>query len=83
MERRVAPTALARSVPITPTGDGGHISAARLVILCANFQMRVTASWEELTMKSPKGSVFENLESVHDSVALLAEIVIEAKRDLE
>lgn len=34
-------------------------------------------------MKSPTGNVFENLESAHDFVTLLTEMVIEAKRELE
>ena len=34
-------------------------------------------------MQSPMGNVFESLESAHDSVTLLTEMVREAKQDLE
>ena len=34
-------------------------------------------------MNSPMGNAFQSLESAHDFVSLLAETVIEAKRDVE
>jgi hypothetical protein len=37
----------------------------------------------ELIMNTPTGNAFESIDSAHDFVTLLAETVIEAKRDIE